>query len=171
MQRNLLLCCVPILWFRNNVYFSTTYGINADNFINAEFVDHSGSLFNLNDASSLISLPIKIYSTKILRVFAYQQASDFIRYWWRKGYLCPLKTLNNALDFIKDCSVAISTPWDCRSWIYLHISFSYKKNGIRIKIFSSNKLRIPWLVVVIGDKILQFAPSVKWTSLFDQNYV
>ena len=46
------LLCANIMCSGIMSTFSTTYGINADNFINAEFVDHNGSFFNLNETSS-----------------------------------------------------------------------------------------------------------------------
>ena len=46
------LVCANIMCSGIMSTFSTTYGINADNFINAEFVDHTGSIFNLNETFS-----------------------------------------------------------------------------------------------------------------------
>ena len=46
------LLCANIMCSGIMSTFSTTYGINADNFINAEFIDKEGSVFNLNDISS-----------------------------------------------------------------------------------------------------------------------
>ena len=46
------LVCANIMCSGIMSTFSTTYGINADNFIDAEFVDKDGSFFSLNDASS-----------------------------------------------------------------------------------------------------------------------
>jgi len=99
MHQSLLLFCVPILCARELcLLFSTTYGINADNFINAEFVNHSGSLFNLNEISSP-----NLYSYKNLQhkdspgicvsasIRLHPVTDD------EKGILVPFETLNNAL--------------------------------------------------------------------------
>jgi len=59
--------------------FSTTYGINADNFIDAEFVDKDGAFFNLNDSSSPNLYSYKNLQHKTPRVSVYQPASNFIR--------------------------------------------------------------------------------------------
>jgi hypothetical protein len=46
------LICANIMCSGIMSTFSTTYGINADNFIDAEFIDKDGDFFNLNDSSS-----------------------------------------------------------------------------------------------------------------------
>ena len=100
------LVCANIMCSGIMSTFSTTYGINADNFINAEFVDHTGSIFNLNETFSP-----NLYSFKNLEhknspgicvsadIRLHPVSED------EKGILVPFETLNNALDFIKDCSV------------------------------------------------------------------
>ena len=100
------LVCANIMCSGIMSTFSTTYGINADNFIDAEFVDHDGSFFNLNDTSSP-----NLYSYKNLQhknspgicvsanIKLHPVTDD------ETGILVPFQTLDKALDFIKDCAI------------------------------------------------------------------
>jgi hypothetical protein len=100
------LVCANIMCSGIMSTFSTTYGINADNFVDAEFVGHDGSFFNLNDISSP-----NLYSYKNLEhknspgicvsanIRLHPVTDD------ESGILVPFQTLDNALDFIRDCAV------------------------------------------------------------------
>ena len=146
------LLCANIMCSGIMSTFSTTYGINADNFINAEFVNHSGSLFNLNEISSP-----NLYSYKNLQhkdspgicvsasIRLHPVTDD------EKGILVPFETLNNALDFIKDCSIRhIGLALGIVGAEYISTFLSpTKKMASEIKNIFVDKLNIPWLVVVI----------------------
>ena len=166
------LLCANIMCSGIMSTFSTTYGINADNFINAEFVDHSGSLFNLNETSSP-----NLYSYKNLEhkdspgicvsasIRLHPVTDD------EKGILVPFETLNNALDFIKDCSVRhIGLALGIVGAEYISTFLSpTKKMASEIKNIFIDKLNIPWLVVVIGDKYAIRSISEMGFPFFDQN--
>ena len=166
------LLCANIMCSGIMSTFSTTYGINADNFINAEFVDHSGSLFNLNETSSP-----NLYSYKNLEhkdspgicvsasIRLHPVTDD------EKGILVPFETLNNALDFIKDCSIRhIGLALGIVGAEYISTFLSpTKKMASEIKNIFIDKLNIPWLVVVIGDKYAIRSISEMGFPFFDQN--
>ncbi len=149
------LVCANIMCSGIMSTFSTTYGINADNFVDAEFVNHDGSFFNLNDISSP-----NLYSYKNLEhknspgicvsadIRLHPVTED------ERGILVPFETLNNALDFIKDCSVRhIGLALGVIGVEYISTFLSpTKKMASEIKNIFTEKLNIPWMVVVIGDK-------------------
>lgn len=151
--------------------FSTTYGINADNFINAEFVDKEGSQFNMND----ISAP-NLYSYKNLQhsdspgicvsanIRLHPVTDD------EKGILVPFETLDKALDFIKNCStrhIGLALGIVGAEYISTFLSPT-KKMASEIKSIFLDKLNIPWLVVVIGDKYAIHTISEMGFPFFDQ---
>jgi hypothetical protein len=149
------LVCANIMCSGIMSTFSTTYGINADNFVDAEFVNHDGSFFNLNDISSP-----NLYSYKNLDhknspgicvsadIRLHPVTED------ERGILVPFETLNNALDFIKDCSLRrIGLALGVVGVEYISTFLSpTKKMASVIKNIFTEKLNIPWLVIVIGDK-------------------
>jgi len=152
--------------------FSTTYGINADNFINAEFVNNEGLLFNLNEISSP-----NLYSYKNLQhndspgicvsasIRLHPVTSD------ETGILVPFETLDKALDFIKECSVRhIGLALGIVGAEYISTFLSpTKKMASEIKSIFTDKLNIPWLVVFIGDKYAIRAINDMGLPFFDQN--
>jgi hypothetical protein len=166
------LLCANIMCSGIMSTFSTTYGINADNFINAEFVDHNGSFFNLNETSSP-----NLYSYKNLEhknspgicvsadIRLHPVTDD------EKGILVPFETLNNALDFIKDCSVRhIGLALGVVGAEYISTFLSpTKKMASDIKNIFIDKLNIPWLVVVIGDKYAIRSIGEMGYPFFDQD--
>jgi UDP-N-acetylenolpyruvoylglucosamine reductase len=166
------LLCANIMCSGIMSTFSTTYGINADNFINAEFIDHNGSFFNLNETSSP-----NLYSYKNLEhknspgicvsadIRLHPVTDD------EKGILVPFETLNNALDFIKDCSVRhIGLALGVVGAEYISTFLSpTKKMASDIKNIFIDKLNIPWLVVVIGDKYAIRSIGEMGYPFFDQD--
>jgi hypothetical protein len=166
------LLCANIMCSGIMSTFSTTYGINADNFVNAEFIDHTGTLFNLNETSSP-----NLYSYKNLEhkhspgicvsasIRLHPVTDD------ERGILVPFETLNNALDFIKTCSVrhiGLAIGIVGAEYISTFISPT-KKLASEIKKIFVDKLNIPWLVVVIGDKYAIRNISEMGFPFFDQN--
>ena len=149
------LICANIMCSGIMSTFSTTYGINADNFIDAEFVDKDGAFFNLNDSSSP-----NLYSYKNLQhknspgicvsasVKLHPVTDD------ESGILVPFQTLDMALDFIRDCAVRhIGLAMGIVGAEYISAFLSpTKKTASEIKNIFIDKLEIPFLVVVIGDK-------------------
>jgi UDP-N-acetylenolpyruvoylglucosamine reductase len=165
------LVCANIMCSGIMSTFSTTYGINADNFVDAEFVDHDGSFFSLNDVSSP-----NLYSYKNLvhksspgicvsaNIRLHPVTGD------ESGILVPFQTLNNALDFIRDCAVRhIGVALGIVGTEYISTFLSTtKKLAAEIKDIFIQKLEIPYLVVVIGDKFAIRNISEMGFPFFDQ---
>ena len=165
------LLCANIMCSGIMSTFSTTYGINADNYINAEFVDKEGSLFNLNDITSP-----NLYSYKNLQhndspgicvsasIRLHPVTKD------ESGILVPFETMDKALDFIKDCSVrhiGLALAIVGAEYISTFLSPT-KKMASEIKNIFIDKLNIPWLVVVIGDKYAIHTINEMGFPCFDQ---
>jgi UDP-N-acetylenolpyruvoylglucosamine reductase len=165
------LVCANIMCSGIMSTFSTTYGINADNFVDAEFVGHDGSFFNLNDISSP-----NLYSYKNLEhknspgicvsanIRLHPVTDD------ESGILVPFQTLDNALDFIRDCAVRhIGVALGIVGTEYISTFLSTtKKLAAEIKDIFIHKLDIPYLVVVIGDKFAIRNISEMGFPFFDQ---
>jgi UDP-N-acetylenolpyruvoylglucosamine reductase len=135
--------------------FSTTYGINADNFVDAEFVDNDGSFFKLNDVSSPNLYAYKnlnhkespgICTSASIRLHPVTDDEN--------GILVPFQSLDSALNFIRDCAVRhIGLAIGILGTEYISTFFApTKKLAAEIKNIFINKLEIPYMVVVIGDK-------------------
>jgi len=165
------LVCANIMCSGIMSTFSTTYGINADNFVDAEFVNHDGSFFNLNDISSP-----NLYSYKNLQhknspgicisanIRLHAITDD------ENGIMVPFQTLDNALDFIKDCAVRhIGVALGIVGTEYISTFLSTTKRlASEIKNVFIAKLDIPYLVVVIGDKFAIRSISEMGVPFFDQ---
>lgn len=135
--------------------FSTTYGINADNFVDAEFVSKDGSFFSLNDASSP-----NLYAFKNLEhrqspgvctsvsIRLHPVTDD------ESGILVPFQSLEGAVNFIRECAVRhIGLAIGILGTEYISTFFApTKKLAEDARDIFINKLDIPYLVVVIGDK-------------------
>ena len=166
------LLCANIMCSGIMSTFSTTYGINADNFINAEFVDNKGDLFNLNEVSSPNLFSFKNLQHKdspgicVSADIRLHPVTDD-----ECGILVPFETLDNALDFIKDCSVRhIGLALGVVGAEYISTFLSpTKKMASEIKSIFVEKLNIPWLVVFIGDKYAIRAINEMGFPYFDQN--
>ncbi len=151
--------------------FSTTYGINADNFTNAEFVDKDGKFFNLNDTTSpnLFSFNNLQHKTSpgicvSANIRLHPVTVD------ETGILVPFQSLNEALDFIRECSMRhIGLALGVVGTEYIATFLSQTKIIYSdIKELFINKLDIPYLVVVVGDKFAINAIREMGLPFFDQ---
>jgi hypothetical protein len=151
--------------------FSTTYGINADNLIDAEFVNHDGLVYSLNDISSP-----NLYSYKNLvhksspgicvsaRIRLHPVTLD------EEGILVPFATLDKALDFVRDCAtrrIGLALGVVGTEYISSFLSPT-KKSAAETKKFFIERLGIPFLVVVIGDKYAIRSINEMGVPYFDQ---
>jgi UDP-N-acetylenolpyruvoylglucosamine reductase len=135
--------------------FSTTYGINADNFVDAEFVGKDGSFFSLNDSSSPNLYAYKNLDHKdspgictSVSIKLHPVTDD------ERGILVPFQSLDEALNFTRDCAIRhIGLAIGVLGTEYTSTFFApTKKLAEEVKEIFINKLKIPYLVVVIGDK-------------------
>jgi hypothetical protein len=165
------LICANIMCSGIMSTFSTTYGINADNFVDADFIDKEGSFFSLNDTTSP-----NLYSYKNLEhktspgicvsasIRLHPVTDD------ESGILVPFQTLDLALDFSKNCAlrhIGLAIGIVGTEYISTFLSPT-KKTASEIKDIFLNKLEIPYLVVVIGDKFAIRAISEMGIPFFDQ---
>jgi hypothetical protein len=165
------LVCANIMCSGIMSTFSTTYGINADNFIDAEFVDKDGSLFSLNNISSpnLYSYKNLQHSTSpgicVSASIRLHPVTDD-----ESGILVPFQTLDKALDFVRECAIRhIGLALGIIGAEYISTFLSpTKKSASEIKNIFINKLDIPYLVVVIGDKFAIRSITDMGFPFFDQ---
>jgi len=135
--------------------FSTTYGINADNFVDAEFVGKDGSFFRLNDSTSPNLYAYKNMDHRTspgictsVNIKLHPVTDD------ESGILVPFQSLEGALNFIRDMAVRhIGLAIGILGTEYVSTFFApTKKLAEEVKEIFIDKLEIPYLVVVIGDK-------------------
>jgi UDP-N-acetylenolpyruvoylglucosamine reductase len=151
--------------------FSTTYGINADNYIEAEFISRDGTLFNTNDPSSP-----NMYSYKNLEhksspgicvsanIRLHPSTDD------ETGILVPFQNLSDAVNFISDCStrhIGLAMGIVGTEYISTFLSPTIK-SASEIKTIFTEKLGIPFLVVFIGDKYAIRTVTDMGYPFFDQ---
>lgn len=166
------LVCANIMCSGIMSTFSTTYGINADNFIDAEFIDKDGALFSLNDISSpnLFSYKnLQHKSSPGICVSASIRLHSFTAD--ESGILVPFETLEKALDFVRDCSsrhIGLAMGVVGVEYISTFLS-STKKMAAEIKNIFAGKLNIPYLVVFIGDKYAIKTVREMGFPFFDQD--
>jgi UDP-N-acetylenolpyruvoylglucosamine reductase len=165
------LICANIMCSGIMSTFSTTYGINADNFVDAEFIDKDGSFFSLNEVTSP-----NLYSYRNLehkkspgicvsaRIRLHPVTDD------ESGVLVPFQSLSDALNFIRDCSlrhIGLALGIVGVEYISTFLSPTIKSAAETKNIFI-NKLEIPYLVVVIGDKYAIRSITEMGFPFFDQ---
>ncbi len=165
------LVCANIMCSGIMSTFSTTYGINADNFTDAEFVDHEGSFFNLNESTSPNLFAFKNLEHKkspgicvSANIKLHPVTND------ESGILVPFQNLDSAIDFIKDCAVRhIGLALGIVGTEYISTFLSpTKKRKDEIKNIFIHKLDIPYLVVLIGDKFAIRTINEMGFPYFDQ---
>ncbi len=151
--------------------FSTTYGINADNFIDAEFISKDGSLFRMNDPASPNLYTYKNLEHKTspgicvsANIRLHPVTDD------ERGILVPFETLSGAVSFIHECSIRhIGLAMGIVGTEYISTFLSPTiKSASEIKTIFAEKLGIPYLVVFIGDKYALNAIDEMGYPYFDQ---
>jgi UDP-N-acetylenolpyruvoylglucosamine reductase len=135
--------------------FSTTYGINGDNFIDAEFVSNKGEVFHLNESTAP-----NLYSYKDLHhpdspgictsanIRLHPMTDD------EEGILIPFSNRKDAIVFIGDVSIRhIGIAIALLGMEYISNFFALtKKMAAETKNIFEKKINMPYLVLMIGDK-------------------
>jgi len=151
--------------------FSTTYGINADNYVDAEFVSDDGSIFNINDIDSP-----NLYAYKNLNhskspgictsanIRLHPVTKD------ESGILIPFSSLEKAVNFVSDCSLRhIGIAISILGTEYIsNFLAPTKKSAEEIKMIFKEKLKIPFLVHLIGDSYALTAIKHMGVTFIDQ---
>ena len=149
------LVCANIMTSGLLSTFSTTYGISADNFIDAEFIARDGSLFSLNDMKSpnLFSYQNLIAENEAFAICVsvsmklHPVTSD------ERGILVPFKSLADALDFARECSIrhiGLAIGILGEEFISSFIAPT-KRLAAEARDIFTRRLGMPYLVLLIGD--------------------
>jgi hypothetical protein len=150
------LVCANIMTSGLLSTFSTTYGVSADNFIDAEFIARDGSTFRLNDitAPNLFAFhnanaehePFAICVSVGMKLHPVTDDEE--------GILVPFESLDKALDFAKDCAtrhIGLAIGVLGEEFISSFLAPT-KKRADEVRDVFTHKLGMPYLVLLIGDK-------------------
>lgn len=136
--------------------FSTTYGIAADNFVDAEFMARDGSIFSLNDrrAPNLLAFdqalaehpPEAICVSACVKLHPVTEDEE--------GVLVPFTSLEDAFAFAKECAVrqiGLSIGLLGLQFVSSFLAPTKKLASIARDVFA-HKLGMSYLVLLIGDQ-------------------
>lgn len=167
------LVCANIMTSGILSTFSTTYGISADNYIDAEFIARDGSFFSLNDISSpnlfsydqsnLEHQPSAICVSVSMKLHPVTDDES--------GVLVPFASLEGALDFARECSIRHIGLAIGILGIDFVSSFMAptKKLAAAARNIFGEKLAMPYLALFIGDKYALGAIRDMGYPLIDQS--
>ena len=149
------LVCANIMTSGLLSTFSTTYGISADNYIDAEFIARDGSFFRLNDitAPNLFSFDNSIFEHKAFAICVSVSMKLHPVTGDEGGVLVPFVSLENALDFAGKCAtrhIGLAIGILGGEFISSFLAPT-KKLAAEAKDIFTKKLGMPYLVLLIGD--------------------
>ena len=149
------LVCANIMTSGLLSTFSTAYGISADNFIDAEFVAGDGSIFKLNDigAPNLFSFRNALAEQEPLAVCVSVSMKLHPVTADEAGVLVPCASLDNALDFARECAtrhIGLAIGILGGEFVSSFIAPTKKLAAAAKEVFGK-KLGMPYLVLLIGD--------------------
>lgn len=148
------LVCANIMCSGIFSLFSASYGTAADNYIDAEFVGPGGEVFRLSDKSAPNLYAFKkedsalpgICSSAYIRLHPVTSGEG--------AAFVPFDSLDGALDFARECAMRrIGLAIGVLGGEYLSVFLSpTKKLAAEVKDIFRDKLKIEFLVLVIGDQ-------------------
>jgi len=149
------LVCANIMTSGLLSTFSTTYGISADNFIDAEFIARDGSLFSLNDitAPNLFSFHNAISEHKAFAICVSVSMKLHPVTDDEGGVLVPFVSLEKALDFARECAtrhIGLAIGILGTEFVSSFLAPT-KKLAAEAKDIFTHELGMPYLVLLIGD--------------------
>lgn len=149
------LVCANIMTSGLLSTFSTTYGVSADNFIDAEFMAKDGSFFSLNDrtAPNLFSFRNSLSEHEALAVCVSVSMKLHPVTDDEEGILVPFESLEKALDFSRDCAtrhIGLALGILGLEFISSFLAPT-KKRADEAKDIFAHELGMPYLVLLIGD--------------------
>jgi UDP-N-acetylenolpyruvoylglucosamine reductase len=150
------LVCANIMTSGLLSTFSTTYGISADNFIDAEFIAKDGSLFSLNDitAPNLFSFQNSISEHEAFAICVSVSMKLHPVTADEEGIFVPFESLEKALDFSRDCAtrhIGLAIGILGSEFVSSFLAPT-KKRAAEAKDIFAHKLGMPYLVLLIGDR-------------------
>ena len=150
------LVCANIMTSGLLSTFSTAYGVSADNFIDAEFIARDGSYFKLNDstAPNLFAFhnanaehePFAICVSVGMKLHPVTDDEE--------GILVPFESLDKALDFARECAtrhIGLAIGVLGEEFISSFLAPT-KKRTDEVRDIFTQKLGMPYLVLLIGDR-------------------
>jgi UDP-N-acetylenolpyruvoylglucosamine reductase len=150
------LVCANIMTSGILSTFSTAYGISADNYIDAEFIAQDGSFFRLNDIKSpnFFSFNNSISEQQPLAICVSVSMKLHPVTEDEGGVLVPFASLENALDFARECAIRhIGLAIGILGIEFISTFLApTKKLAAAAKHIFEDKLNMPYLVLLIGDK-------------------
>jgi hypothetical protein len=134
--------------------FSASYGTATDNYLDAEFVGPDGEVFRLSDRSAPNLFAFKKENSAIpgicssASVRLHPVTSD------EGAAFVPFESLGPALDFARECAMRrIGLAIGVLGGEYISVFLSPTKQlAAKVKDTFRDKLKIEYLVLVIGDK-------------------
>jgi len=167
------LVCANIMCSGIFSLFSASYGTAADNFVDAEFVGHNGEVFRLNDKSSQNLFAFRKQDSEIPGICSsvYLRLHQIIPD--EGAAFVPFGSLESALDFAKDCAVRrIGMAIGVLGGEYLSVFLSPTQNlAKKVKDTFRDKLKIEYIVLVIGDKYALQAIREMGFNYFDDRMI
>ena len=150
------LVCANIMTSGLLSTFSTTYGISADNFIDAEFIAKDGSFFSLNDptAPNLFSFRNSLAEHEATAVCVSVSMKLHPVTADEEGILVPFESLEKALDFSRECAtrhIGLAIGILGSEFVSSFLAPT-KKRAAEAKDIFAHKLGMPYLVLLIGDR-------------------
>jgi hypothetical protein len=167
------LVCANIMCSGIFSTFSASYGTAADNYIDAEFVGRDGNVFRLSDKSA----PNLFGFTKEDSVIPGICSSAYIRLHPvtsdEEAAFVPFQSLDKALDFAKECAMRrIGLAIGVLGGEYISVFLSPTKQlAADVKGTFKDKLKIAYLVLVIGDKFALSSIKEMGYNYFDNRMI
>jgi len=134
--------------------WSNAYGVGADNFVNMEFVDALGRVFDLNEkrAPNVFSFQNEVYPSPGICTKAYVRMHPIMED--EEGVLVPFSSFPEAVSFAKELSARrIGLAIGVLGGHYISTFMSPSaKLAEEVKTRLADALGIEYLVFVVGDK-------------------
>ena len=167
------LVCANIMCSGIFSTFSASYGTAADNYIDAEFVGRDGNVFRLNDkaAPNLFAFRKEDSSVPGICTSAYIRLHPITSD--EGAAFVPFNSLEKALDFARDCAMRhIGLAIGVLGGEYISTFLSpTKKLAAEVKDTFKDKLKIEYLVLVIGDTYALSSIKAMGYNYFDNRMI
>lgn len=167
------LVCANIMCSGIFSIFSASYGTAADNYIDAEFVGRDGNVFRLSDkaAPNLFAFRKEDSSVPGICTSAYIRLHPITSD--EGAAFVPFNSLEKALDFARDCAMRrIGLAIGVLGGEYISTFLSpTKKLAAEVKDTFKDKLKIEYLVLVIGDTYALSSIKAMGYNYFDNRMI
>ena len=149
------LVCANVMTSGLISLFSATYGVSADNFVDAEFVGRDGSSFGLNDVAAPNMFAFDKSTSEheafaicvSVRMKLHPITAD------EQGVLLPFESLEAALSFTRDCArrhIGLAMGVLGNEFVASFLAPTVRL-AADVKDVFTRQLNMPYLVLLIGD--------------------